>query len=58
MRAGKGGMALSTVLQNYLAKFLLGEHKTTASGCWPTLAKFMTRLYAEMEKRMEVSPFT
>jgi len=33
---GRRGMALSTALQNYPAKFLLAEHKTTASGCWPT----------------------
>lgn len=34
--SGQGRIALSTALQNYSAKFLLGEHKTTASGCWPT----------------------
>lgn len=33
---GRGRMAFSTALQNYPTKFLLGEHKTTASGCWPT----------------------
>lgn len=48
-------MAFSTALQNYSAKFLLGEHKTSRQRLLAN-AKFMMRLYVEMEKRMEVSP--